>query len=78
MLYKKYEYKGQIIGVAAEGFGPKIWRGYFEVQHTESTFGNSLPLDYESKEHAMDAALAEGRAQVDAYVPIRTILKRPG
>lgn len=75
MLYKKYEYKGKVIGVAAVGFGPKIWQGYFQVESIDSTYGNSLSGEYASKEEAMDAALAEGRSQVDLYVPIRKITR---
>lgn len=76
MLYKKYQYNGQTVGVAAVGYGPKIWHGYFQVERADSTYGNSLPGQYASKEEAMDAALAEGRSQVDLYVPIRMPTRR--
>lgn len=76
MPNKDYEYKGQVIRVGVESFGPKIWRGFFEVQNAESISGHSLPHDYESKQDALDAALAEARSSVDAYVPIRKISKR--
>lgn len=71
MLYKKYEYKGRIIEVAAVGFGPRIWQGYFQVEIAGTAFGSATQGFRESKEDALASALQQGKIQVDRYVPIR-------
>jgi hypothetical protein len=71
MLYKKYEYKGKVVGVAVVGFGPKIWQGYFEVESAGSVFGSAMQGFQESKEEALASALHEGKIQADLYQPIR-------